>query len=318
MRLKEFLEVALLGKKDNPNQYNETFVDETCLYGKELDKYKNIIKECDEFAKCDSLDILTMPLVKGKNNDKIYTPHTIKLSDLMEFKGRCYLLSLGLTPEMYDPNQLIRPVKNGAAMGPTIYDPSTFEPRKHILLTWSPEMVQDFSGGNYDSTLRNDIHKLLDDVLDNPEEYKTKGLRGVLIRGLFEVTDMNDGSEVIRNVYDLDLTASKPEDVGYAVYYLEQNVIKPGEIELRLNNKIIPSHLKDKFIDEVGTDPKIITEELIDNFLANNDVPKRWDMSRLKDLLKKNKEVEDRISEIEKKDSLLREFVSKTKKTKKI
>jgi hypothetical protein len=102
------------------------------------------------------------------------------------------------------------------------------------------------------------------------------------------------------------------------VYYLEQNVVKPGEIELRLNNKIIPSHLKDKFIDEVGIDPKLITEELIDNFLAINDVPKPWDMSRLKDLLAKNKEVEDRISEIEKKDSLLREFVSKTKKTKKI
>ena len=318
MKLKEFLEVALLGKKDNPNQYNETFVDETCLYGKELDKYKNIIKECDEFAKCDSLDILTMPLVKGKNNDKIYTPHTIKLSDLMEFKGRCYLLSLGLTPEMYDPNQLIRPVKNGAAMGPTIYDPSTFEPRKHILLTWSPEMAQDVSGANDELTLRNDIHKLLDDVLDNPEEYKTKGLRGVLVRGLFEVIDNNDGSEVDRKVYDLDLTASKPEDVGYAVYYLEQNVIKPGEIELRLNNKIIPTHLKDKFINTAGIDPAKITEKMIDDFLEFNNVPKPWDISRLKDILRKNKEVEDRISKIEKKDSLLSEFISKTKKTKKI
>jgi hypothetical protein len=319
MKLKEFLEVALLGKKDNPNQYNGTFVDETCLYGKELDKYKNIIKECDEFAKCDSLDILTMPLVKGKYPDKIYTTKIIKLTDLMEFKGRCYLLSLSLTPEMYDPTQLIKPVKNGAAMGPTIYDPTTFEPRKHILLTWTPEMTQDlFEGTNNEETLRNDIHKLLDDVLNNPEEYKTKGTRHVLVRGLFEVVDNYDGSEVNRNVYDVDLTASKPEDVGYAVYYLEQNVIKLGEIELRLNNKIIPSHLKDKFIDEVGIDPKLITEELIDNFLANNDVPKPWDMSRLKDLLAKNKEVEDRISEIEKKDSLLSEFVRKTKKTKKI
>ena len=305
MKLKELIEIVELSKKED-----DLYMDNT-LYGENLDKYKHLIKECDEFAKCDSLDILTMPLVKGKYNDKIYTALTIKLSDLMEFKGRCYLLSLGLTPEMYDPNQLIRAVKNGAAMGPTIYDPSTFEPRKHILLTWSPEMAQDFSGGDYESTLRNDIHKLLDDVLDNPEEYKTKGVRGVLIRGLFEVTDMNDGSEVIRNVYELDLTANKPEDVGYEVYYLEQNVIKPGEIELRLNNKIIPSHLKDKFIDEVGTDPKLITEELIDNFLANNDVPKPWDMSRLKDLLAKNKEVEDRISDIEKNEKKINKMIRK-------
>jgi len=311
MKLKEFLEVALLSKKNNPSLINETFVDETCLYGNELDKYKNIIKECDEFAKCDSLDILTMPLVKGEN-DKVYTTQTIKISDLTEFKGKCYLLSLALTPEMYDPNQLLRPVKNGAAMGPTIYDPSTFEPRKHILLTWSPVISFD-SSANDELTLRNDIHKLLDDVLDNPEEYKTKGLRYVLVRGLFEVIDNNDGSEVDRNVYDLDLTANKPDDVGYAVYYLEQNVVKPGEIELRLNNKIIPPHLKDKFIDEVGIDPKLITEELINKFLDINNVPRPFDNTRLMDFLKKNKEVEDRISKIEKHDSKVKKMIKESK-----
>ena len=289
MKLKEFLEVALLGKKDNPNQYNETFVDETCLYGKELDKYKNIIKECDEFAKCDSLDILTMPFVKGVD-DKFYSANTIKLSDLMEFKGRCYLLSLGLTPEMYDPSRLLKPVKNGAAMGPVIYDPATFEPRKHILLTWTPEMAQDlFEGTNNEETLRNDIHKLLDDVLDNPEEYKTKGVRGIMVRGLFEVIDNNDGSEVNRNVYDVDLTTNKPDDVGYVVYYFEQNVIKPGEIELRVNKKVIPSHLKDKFIDEIGNDPRHITLEIIDEFLEKQGINRYT--GRLADILKKNKDV---------------------------
>ena len=311
MKLKEFVEIALIGKEDVLNTL--TGIEGIgALYGAELEKYKKIIKECDEFAKCDSLDILTMPLVKGEN-DKIYTTETINLSDLMEFKGRCYLLSLSLTPEMYDPTQLIKPVKNGAAIGPVMYDPMTFEPRKHILLTWSPEMAQDMVGMDNESTLRNDIHKLLDDVLDNPEEYKTKGTRHVLVRGLFEVVDKNDGSDVDRKVYELDLTASKPDDVGYAVYYLEQNVIKPGEIDLRLNNKIIPSHLKDKFIDEVGTDPKLITEELIDNFLAINDVPKPWDMSRLKDLLKKNKEVEDRISKIEKHESKVKQMIKESK-----
>ena len=317
MKLKEFLEVALLGKKDNPNQYNETFVDETCLYGNELDKYKNIIKECDEFAKCDSLDILTMPLVK-KVGGGVYTANTIKLSDLMEFKGRCYLLSLSLTPEMYDPSRLIKPVKNGAAIGPTIYDPTDFTPRKHILLTWSPEMVQDILNIDTEQEQRQILHNLLDDVLDNPDEYKTKGLRNVLVRGLFEVRDNNDGSEVDRNVYDLDLTANKPDDVGYAVYYFDQNVVKLGEIEFELKHKLIPPHLKEMFILEVGIDPAKITEKMIDDFLEFNSIPKPWDMSRLKDLLAKNKEVEDRISEIEKKDSLLREFVSKTKKTKKI
>ena len=308
MKLKEFVEIALIGKEDVLNTLTGSVGD---LYGAELEKYKKIIKECDEFAKCDSLDILTMPLVKGKN-DKVYTTETIKLSDLMEFKGRCYLLSLSLTPEMYDPTQLIKPVKNGAAIGPVMYDPMTFEPRKHILLTWSPEMAQDMVGVDNESTLRNDIHKLLDDVLDNPEEYKTKGTRHVLVRGLFEVVDKYDGSEVVINHYDVDLTANKPDDVGYAVYYLEQNVVKPGEIELRLNNKIIPSHLKDKFIDEIGTDPKTITEELINKFLDINNVPRPFDNTRLKDFLKKNKEVEDRISDIEKNEKRRNNMIRKT------
>jgi len=317
MKLKEFLEVALISKRDNPNLTNEKFVDDTCFYGDELNKYKNIIKECDEFTKCDSLEILTMPLVKGKNGE-IYTPNTIKLSDLMEFKGRCYLLSLALTPEMYDPSQLIKPVKNGAAMGPTIYDPMTFEPRKHILLTWSPEMAQDlFEGTNNEKTLRNDIHKLLDDVLDNPEEYKTKGFRGILVRGLFEVIDNNDGSEVIKKDYDIDVTNQSPADVGYLVYYFQQNVSKHGEINLELKQKVIPPHLKDKFIDEVGTDPKLITEELIDDFMEFNNVPKPWDMNRLKDILKKNKDVEDRVSSMEKKDSEVRKLIMELKKVSK-
>jgi len=314
MKLKEFLEVALISKKDNPMLTNDKFTDETCFYGNELDKYKNIIKECDEFAKCDSLDILTMPLVKGKNGE-IYTTNTIKLSDLTEFKGRCYLLSLGLTPKMYNPNQLIKPVKNGAAIGPTIYDPSTFEPRKHILLTWSPEMAQDMSGTNNELTLRNDIHKLLDDVLDNPDEYKTKSFRGILVRGLFEVIDNNDGSEVDRKVYDLDLTVNKPEDVGYKVFYLETNVIKPGEIEMRLNNKIIPSHLKDKFIDEVGTDPKIITEKIIDEFLENQGINRYT--GRLAEILKKGKEVEDKIYEVEKYHKEVKKMMKLKKESKK-
>ena len=310
MKLKEFLEVALLGKKDNPNLTNQTFVDETCLYGKELDKYKNIIKECDEFAKCDSLDILTMPLVKGKYPDKIYTTETINLSDLIEFKGKCYLLSLSLSPEMYDPSRLIKPVKNGAAIGPVMYDPTTFEPRKHILLTWSPEMSQDMVGMDNESTLRNDIHKLLDDVLDNPEEYKTKGTRHVLVRGLFEVVDKYDGSEVVRNHYNIDLTAGK--EVGYLAYYLEPTMEKPGEVSMNLKHKVIPTHLKDKFIEELGTDVAKLNAEVIDKFLDDNNVPRPFDNDRLRDILKKNKDVEDRMSEFEKNDKRIKNMIRKT------
>jgi hypothetical protein len=252
-----------------------------------------------------------MPLVKGKYPDKIYTTETINLSDLIEFKGKCYLLSLSLTPEMYDPHRLIKPVKNGAAIGPLMYDPLTFEPRKHILLTWIPEMVQDILNIDTEQEQRHILHNLLDDVLDNPEEYKTKGTRHVLVRGLFEVVDKNDGSEVDRNVYDLDLTANKPDDVGYIVYYLEQNVIKPGQVSMDLKNKVIPSHLKDKFIEELGTDVSKLNEKVIDDFLEKQGINRYT--GKLADILKKNKDVEDRVSKFEKHDSKVKQMIKESK-----
>ena len=202
MKLKELIEIVELSKEGN-----DLYSDNT-LYGKNLEKYKDIIMNTDEFKECESLEILEYPLVKSRNGEILTVP-TIKLSDVMKFKGKCYLLSLGLTPEMYDPNQLLKPVKNGAAMGPVIYDPSTFEPRKHILLTWSPDVTQDLSGTNNEETLRNDIHKLLDDVLDNPDEYKTKGFRGVYVRGLFEVVENGDHTEV--KEYDIDLKKNESD-----------------------------------------------------------------------------------------------------------
>ena len=50
-------------------------------------------------------------------------------------------------------------------------------------------------------------------------------------------------------------------------------------------------------IDEVGTDPKLITEELIDNFLENQGINRYT--GRLAEILKKGKEVEDKIAKVE-------------------
>ena len=202
MKLKELIEIVELSRNDN-GLYMDNL-----LYGKNLEKYKKIIMNTDEFKECDSLEILEHPLVKDKNGE-ILTTSTVKLSDVMTFKGKCYLLSLTLTPEMYDPIKAFEPVKNGASISPTVYDPMTFEPRKHILLTWSPEMAQDLLGTNNEGTLRNDIHKLLDDVLNNPEEYQTKGFRGVLVRGLFEVIE--DGGDTEVNHYYIDLKKNESD-----------------------------------------------------------------------------------------------------------
>jgi len=281
MKLKEFVEIVELGKTEN-DSFNE-------LYGKQLKKYKDIILKTDEFKDCESLDILEYPVSKSKDG-KVLTSYVIKLSDIMKFKGRCYLLSLILTPEMYDPTLMLTPVKDGAAIGPTVYDPITFEPKRQILLTYNP---------------------FLDKVLDNFDEYKIKGVKEVLVRGLFEIVE--NGEDITESVYDVDLINQSPEEVGYHVFYFEQTIVNPGEVKLDIKKKLIPPHLKDKFISEIGTDPAKITEKMIDEFLEKNDVPKPFDKNRLRDILVKNKDLEDRISKIEEHDNKVKQMIKESK-----
>ena len=305
MKLKEFVEIVQVTHPD------DNLLTDNQMYGKNLEKYKEIILKTDEFKECESLDILEHPLSKDKNG-KILTPYTVKLSDVMKFKGRCYLLSLTLTPEMYDPTLMLKPVKDGAAIGPTVYDPITFEPKRQILLTYNPSVHFNFDN-KFEPTeefKRNEIHQLLDKVLDNFDEYKIKGVREVLVRGLFEVVE--NGDEVTTNTYDIDLSKQSPEEVGYLVYYFEMNE-KDGEITMEIRNKMIPARLRKKFISEVGTDPAQITEKMVYDFLEKNGAPKFSGKNRIWDMLEKNKEVEDRISKIEKHDSKVKQMIKESK-----
>lgn len=193
MKLEEFV-TKLCDEKGMLNQKNaESTIDylrgmDPVLNSKVLEEVKDELLKLDVFSECDDLEIVHTPTFVLEDG-KAVLAQIFKYKEGMKFKGKCYLYSISLTPEMYDPIKAFEPVKNGASISPTVYDPMTFEPRKHILLTWSPEMAQDLRGSNDETTLRNDIHKLLDDVLDNPEEYRTKGTRHVLIRGVFETVE---------------------------------------------------------------------------------------------------------------------------------
>lgn len=179
----------------------------------------------------------------------------------MKFKGKGYLYSISLTPELYDPSKMLEPVKNGAAISPAIYNPMTFEPTKHILLTWSPEMVQDILNIDTEQEQRQIIHKLLDDVLDNPKEYRMKGTRHVLIRGIFEVVNDN------RNFEPNFLVGTIQESDTFTGYYMvtenESLVIKTKQIPKTLNELFILNFTEDGKLKET-------TEEEINQFLEEN------------------------------------------------
>jgi hypothetical protein len=244
---------------------------------KDLEPLKEELLKCEEFMFCD--DIVFMDLPAQIIDDTTYTSQMFKLYDDTKFKGKVYLYNLSLSPEVYDPNLLLNPVKNGAAIGSTMYDPMDFTPRKHILLTWNPEMAQDISGINKELTFKNDIHKLLDDVLENPEEYEVKGERKVLLRGVCETVGRGESPSF--------LVGESKEHDSYMGFYLEPNG-EDKDKTLTLKTKLIPKKLKNKFIEKFTKNREITTAttEEIENFIKENTEEKEELSNRHKNALK--------------------------------
>jgi hypothetical protein len=233
----------------------------------ELEPIKEQILNCDEFFECQSIDFIDFPTITTADGN-VFTAQTIKLDNNMRFIEDAVIYSISLTPEVYDPNRILTPVKDGAAIGPTVYDPMDFTPKRQILLTWTPEMAQDLLAANTEENIRNDIHRLLDDVLDNPEEYKVKGDRGVMLRGMFKIRKLEDNNPPF-------LVGNTTEQGFYMAFYMEETLDQTtNELSLTLKSKPIPRHLKDEFIRRFTNNGGIAqaTKEQIENFI-NEDRP---------------------------------------------
>jgi hypothetical protein len=102
----------------------------------------------------------------------------MKLADIQEtsYKNKVgYIYKVQFSPVMYDPTAYITPVKDGCSMTPMVYDPTTCDPRKYIMLSWSP-------GDNSDKQMKFELMNKLFDILENPEEYMQKGYRAAMLR----------------------------------------------------------------------------------------------------------------------------------------
>ena len=210
MKLQELInEILSSGELKNKKGYviNVEGLTDNIIYGEELEPYVDRIKKCEEFSECDEIVIMKFPVTIDEEKNKIENK-TYKLVPKQKFKGKCYLLSLALTPEMFDPKKIHEPVLDGACITPTLYDPETFMPRKKIVLEFSPEaaqdnliyaygnpsMINDFENTNQEQ-LKRKLHETIDKIFDNPEMYQVKGEKGVMVRGAFEVVESPSGIE---------------------------------------------------------------------------------------------------------------------------
>jgi len=272
MKLKELMSDIF---KNGPIKSYDTMgfgVENYTLYGeKDLAQFKEKLLECEEFSEVEELHFMSMPFITI--DDRAKTASSFKHSDGVKLKGKCYLLSLSYTPEMYDPNSINEPIKDGACITPIMYNPNTFEPSRKIVLSFSPERKQDLSpfNENPEQLIKQELHDLLDKVLDNPEDYRVKGIRGILIRGIFE--NVESPSVPPPQLLSGVINKQDTNPTHHLVFYMDKQETETG-IKVELKNKIIPTELKEKFLSEFKDEGIHVTEEQINQFLERNNINK--------------------------------------------
>lgn len=258
MKLKELVEKIFEDETSvsSDNMIGVNIQNQT-LYGeKVLSQYKDKLLACEEFKEVTDIEFMSTPTISV--DGKPLVAQSLKIGDNTKLKGKCYLLSVMITPEIYEPNSINKIVKDGATITPTLYNPITFEPLKKIILSFSPERPMNELGS--EEIIRKELHNLLDKVFDNPKEYLVKGVKNILIRGIFEnVEDENFNSTEILSG-EINKQDNNPDH--FMVFYMKKN----SDNSVKLEHKILSTTFKNKFLERFK-DKTILTEEEIEEFL---------------------------------------------------
>lgn len=122
---------------------------------------------------------------------------------------------------------------------------------------------------NESTTMSNKIN---DFIVHEVKTKEVKKIDGVLVEALKEFHGLSE-EEIInefKSITGSDNVKISPID-GYLVFYTE-HVTVDGEIKVNIKQKIIPTHLKDLFLEQFKNKLNFndITSEEIDKFLKEN------------------------------------------------
>jgi hypothetical protein len=106
--------------------------------------------------------------------------------------------------------------------------------------------------------------KLVEDIINNSEEYTPKGNRSVIFRGVFQHLEC-DGALYEKDDFNYIIDDEKDY---FMAYYLSTEIQDEGVINAALKQKPIPFYLKERFQEQFrGVN---LTEDIINNFLEQN------------------------------------------------
>lgn len=241
-------------------------------------------KKCDNFSTASEMEFFERPFLVD-DNGRIMEAKTLKVSDDMQFYGRVIVYQASISDSFsYDPASY-GPVLKGACITPVIYDGETFEPKKRIVINFSPEKVQDRVLLDEDD-FRKSMHELLDEILDFPEAFTRKPKRDVVLRGYFERVESPpppstvnvENNEMFEFTMDLSsIKHFKERTNDYRVLFFFENRVLNGNMSIGLQKYYIPEELGERALIELGPQP---SRAHIEEFMTRNE---RYDIIELND-----------------------------------
>lgn len=206
--------------------------------------------ECEEFCHAESVERYDKPFILDRNG-KVLESAFVKVTENVRFHGRAIIqdVSFFSEPNTYNPNGAVEygPVFKGACITPLVYDQETFEPRRHIVIRFSPENENGLENKDFKRTM----HELLDEILEFPEAFMWKPERVTHVRGYFERVDEGEKT----TVRDLSGVGNPNEREGECeVYFFFESTVSvvDGQIKIDLGKYYLPSEYSDAVRAELG------------------------------------------------------------------
>lgn len=159
----------------------------------DLNKIYYKLQNCDEFYEC-HLILNEMPYVL-RTIDNVVTNKMVNTHALYEgnkYTGATYLNDISLTPTMYDPSEIGKEVLDGCSISPVMYKPENLMLFRRITLNYELGQTKLLDGRFQErlseNEMREKLHRRLDSLLDDNKKYEPKGIRGIMLRGVFNFT----------------------------------------------------------------------------------------------------------------------------------
>ena len=164
----------------------------------QLEEMFEELKQCEEF-KDTSLVIAKFPVMPDPHNEgHTLQMQTLRLHQDVKFSGICYLYAINLTPKMFDPIELIHPVKDGCLITPPVMNVETFKLNRKVVLSFD-DLNED--GIVIDkNAIKTELKRKIDQIFETPDSYTPPGHRSVMLRGYFKYHHYETPGHIIRKV----------------------------------------------------------------------------------------------------------------------